>query len=459
MSAYDVVVLGAGPAGLGAAYRLATSGRRVAVLEREPFVGGLAASFEVAGVRVDHGSHRLHPTTTAPIMALIRALLGDDLQRRSRHGRIRMANRFVAFPPTGPDLVRSLPPSLSARLARDMVTSPFRTATDDTFAEIVRASLGPTMSERFYAPYVEKLFGVPARQLAGELARRRIGARSASALVRRVVRPDPERRAFYYPRRGYGQISEAMGAAAERAGADIRTAAEVTSVDARADAVTVTLADRSTVDAVSAWSTLPLALLARLAAAPPEVMDAASRLETRAMLLVYLALPVPQWTEFDAHYFPERDVLMSRVSEPKNYRSSTDDPHRVTVLCAEIPCSIGDERWELSSEQLGREVLAALARSDLPAPDPLDVVVRRVPRAYPVYRVGYEEPFATLDAWATSLPRVVNFGRQGLFAHDNTHHALAMAWAATDAMEPDGVVDPVRWTAARAAFASHVVED
>ena len=107
----DVLVLGAGPAGLGAAYRLASRGHSVVVLERAPTVGGLAASFDVAGVRVDYGSHRLHPATPPEIMAALRSLLGDDLQRRRRRGRIRIAGRLVAFPPHPIDLLRNLPPS------------------------------------------------------------------------------------------------------------------------------------------------------------------------------------------------------------------------------------------------------------------------------------------------------------------------------------------------------------
>jgi protoporphyrinogen oxidase len=456
----DVVVLGAGPAGLGAAYRLAREGRRVVVLERESHVGGLAASFEIAGQRVDHGSHRLHPSTPAPIMTLLRELLGDDLQRRPRHGRIRMAGRFVAFPPRPTDLVRTLPPALSIRLARDMLASPLRKpAVGDTFAGTVRASLGPTMTDRFYAPYVEKLFGVPADQLSGELARRRIGASSAGALVRRVVRPDPDRSVFFYPRRGYGQIAEALAAAAAESGAAIRTGAEVVALRPSTDGVAVDLSDGSTITAHAAWSTLPLSLLARLADAPADVLDAAGRLESRAMVLVYLALPRDRWTPYDAHYFPERDVLMSRVSEPKHYRVSADDPRGITVLCAEVPCAVGGVWWTASPDVLGAEVRAALARSALPAPEPVEVVVRRIPRVYPVYRVGYEQPFATLDRWATGLPNVLHFGRQGLFAHDNTHHALAMAWAAVDALGPDGRIQPERWTVARQAFASHVVED
>jgi protoporphyrinogen oxidase len=85
--------------------------------------------------------------------------------------------------------------------------------------------------------------------------------------------------------------------------------------------------------------------------------------------------------------------------------------------------------------------------------------VRRVERAYPVYRVGYAEHFSRVDAWADALPNVVTFGRQGLFAHDNTHHAFAMANAAVDALGKDGEFDARAWSEARGRFREHVVED
>ena len=456
---YDFVILGGGPAGLGAAYRLADTGRSVCVVERELYAGGLASSFEVAGVRVDHGSHRLHPTTPPPIMALLRELLGADLQRRPRHGRIRMAQRFVAFPPKPTDLIRRLPPRLSSRLAVDVTTGPFRRAREDTFAEQVRASLGPTLAARFYAPYVEKLFGASADELSGELARRRVGARSSRELVRRVVRPDPERRVFYYPRRGYGQIPDVLADAGTARGAHIELGTEVVAIDIAEAGITVRTAAGAEIRADALWSTLPLALLARLAAAPDYVTAAADQLELRALVLVYLALPVPQWTDYDAHYFPEADVALSRTSEPKNYRESKDDPKDVTVLCAEVPCTVGDETFTADTDDLAARIRDDLARSALATPEPIDVFVKRVARAYPVYRIGYREAFDVLDGWASRLPNCLHFGRQGLFAHDNTHHALAMAWAATDAVGADGSVDRERWADARRVFASHVVED
>jgi phytoene dehydrogenase-like protein len=80
-----IAVVGAGPAGLAAAWRAAQGGHDVVVLERAPVVGGMAGSFDVAGLRVDHGSHRLHPATPAPILAALRNLLGPGLQERHRH--------------------------------------------------------------------------------------------------------------------------------------------------------------------------------------------------------------------------------------------------------------------------------------------------------------------------------------------------------------------------------------
>ena len=109
-----IVVLGAGPAGLAAAYKLAVERRRpVTVVERQARVGGNAASFVVDGIPVDFGSHRLHPSTSPAVMADIRRLLGSDLLDRPRHGRIRLRGRWVHFPLKPVDLALHLPPAFA----------------------------------------------------------------------------------------------------------------------------------------------------------------------------------------------------------------------------------------------------------------------------------------------------------------------------------------------------------
>ena len=150
---------------------------------------------------------------------------------------------------------------------------------------------------------------------------------------------------------------------------------------------------------------------------------------------------------------------MTRISEPANYRVSPDDPTDRTVLCAEIPCAVDDDVWTADDAGLADLVDEALRVTGLPPVSRGQVVVRRLPFVYPVYEHGYAEHLAGLDTWADSLPRITTFGRLGLFAHDNTHHALAMAYDAVDVLRPDGRRDESAWRAARERFAAHVVED
>jgi protoporphyrinogen oxidase len=272
-------------------------------------------------------------------------------------------------------------------------------------------------------------------------------------------------RYFYYPRRGYGQISEALAEAACAAGAEIRLGARVTAVQHIQQRVSaVDFSQQGCEHQIAAdvvLSTLPVSFLAQIfiPSAPTEVREAACALRFRGMILVYLVLAQDRFTEFDAHYFPDAKLPISRLSEPKNY-SGVAEPRGRTVLCAELPADPGQTFWQMSDAELGRAVCGWLEEAGLTVRAPvLRVVTRRLRCAYPVYRRGYEVHFARLDEWLSRFPNLVTFGRQGLFVHDNTHHALAMAYAAAQCISDKGEFDHVGWDKHRRAFEAHVVED
>ena len=465
----DLIVLGAGPAGLMAAWRAARAGHSVVVLERATVVGGMAGSFSVAGVRVDHGSHRLHPSTEPKIMSDLRGLLGDDLQTRPRRGRLRVDDRWVGFPLRPADLARSLPPATIARIGAEALTAPRRRrGTPTSYADALRRGLGPTLYERLYGPYALKLWGRPGEDIDPEQARVRVRADTPWKIAGRMLRGTAggTGRIFHYPRRGFGQIVDAVADAAVDHGVMLELGAEVTKIRPGPDGVEVNTAAGGVLTARHLFTTAPLPVLARLVSptAPPDAIADAAELTFRAMVLVYLVHSAPnRWTEFDATYLPDSGTPISRISEPANYRVSEEDPTDHTVLCCEIPCSAdpADPVWSASPQQLADLAAQTLARLGLP-PLRLDgpdaVQVRRLRHVYPVYEHGYAAHLRGLDQWAATLPSVTTFGRLGLFAHDNTHHAFAMAYAAVDALGR-GDWNAGLWSAARERFRGHVVED
>jgi protoporphyrinogen oxidase len=469
-----IVVLGAGPAGVGAAYQLRRQQRaQVTVVEQNTVVGGNAGSFEAGGQRLDYGSHRLHPASDPALLADIRSLLGQDLLDRPRHGRIHLRGKLIHFPLKPVDLLLRLDKGFAAGTIRDMVSKAIRGKKDegDSFASVLMANLGPTICHDFYFPYARKIWGADPEQLSGIQARRRVSAGSFGKLIRKVISAVPGLKPpgsgrFFYPRRGFGQISEAYAEAASKHGAEFLLGWRVAKLERPADSTTPWRvgAERNgetrTMEADQVWSTIPINILARsmTSGVPREVLDAGNAIDYRSMLLIYLELDVDRFTAYDAHYFPSGDIRITRLSEPKNY-AALDEPRGRTTLCAELPCSPNDAVWSMPDEELGALVAEDLARAGLPlVRPPVRTHSKRLRHAYPIYTPGYEVPFSILDQWVERIPRLLSFGRQGLFAHDNTHHALFMAYCAVDCLTDAGF-DAAKWAGYRKVFATHVVED
>jgi len=476
-----IAILGAGPAGLGLAARLlarADLAASVLIVERNPEVGGLAGSFEHSGLYLDHGSHRLHPATAPEILADLRALLGAELEQRLRNGRIRMLERYVAFPFNPLNLARTIPPWFTLGVLRDAVTRRRRrdAGAGATFADVLLAGLGPTICSHFYFPYAQKLWGLPPEQIAAVQARRRVAAGTPGKLARKALGAIPGLRPprtgyYYYPRQGFGQLSRALAADVERRGGRILLSCPLAGLRCEKGRVSALVlggvqrggsaAAPESVPVDFVFSTVPISVLARSLRPPPpaQVAEAADGLHHQGMILVYLILECARFTPYDAHYFPGAEAIFSRVSEPKNY-SLNPEPAGLTGLCAEIPCAPAGALWQATDEELGARVLADLARVDLSVRCPVRAAfTRRLPHVYPVYDRDYEARLRVLETYLGGIDGLVTLGRQGLFVHDNTHHTMEMAYRAADCLGPGLAWDAAAWRAQRERFATHVVED
>ena len=436
-----VVILGAGPAGLGAALGLARRQlARVTVLEQRDKVGGNAGSFEIEGLYLDYGSHRLHPACDPVILGDLKQLLGGDLLVRPRHGRIHLQSRWIHFPLKPLDLTLKLPPKFAFGVVGDTVLKATlrlgeKNDKDETFASVLGRQLGKTICHEFYFPYARKIWGLAPEEISEIQAQKRVSANSLGKMFKKVfsaVRRSQSNGGpfFYYPRLGYGQISEAIYRTSLAHGAKIILGVRVQEIHREGDQVdAITYEHQSrqyTLQADYVWSTIPITVLIRCLQPKPgnELILAAQEIKLRAMILVYLMLKQDRFSEFDAHYFPGADIPITRLSEPKNYSNATE-PVGLTALCAELPCDVSDDVWGLTDEGLGRVVLDSLETAKIPVTASVRrVLVRRIRHAYPIYQKGFEGYFEMMDGYVESIDRLLTFGRQGLFAHDNTHHAL-----------------------------------
>jgi protoporphyrinogen oxidase len=435
-----VAALGAGPAGLTAAYELVRRRIPVVVFEADAEVGGLARTVVRDGYRFDLGGHRFF-TKSAEVEALWEELLGPELLVRPRLSRIYWRGRFIEYPlrpadvftKVGPlELARSLGSYARARLHRPVEA--------ETYEDWVTARFGRRLFELFFKTYTEKVWGVGTDELRAEWAAQRISDLSIASALRAALpgggeRPKSLIEEFRYPRLGPGQMWEEMARRVEAGGGEIRLGAPVEGLDHEDGRLTAVRAGGERVEVSSVISSIPLRTLAGVAepAPPPEVTDAAAGLRYRDFLTV--ALVVDGEPPFPDNWVYVHDPR-ARVGRIQNFRAwspwMTPDPRR-SCLGLEYFCFEGDDLWRSSNRELvelGRREVGALGLVD-----PERVAggrVVRVPKAYPVYDAEYAGRVEKIRGWLDGLSNLQQIGRNGLHRYNNSDHSMLTAMRAVE---------------------------
>ena len=429
----SLTILGAGPAGLAAAYYAGKAGFSRHVYEAADAVGGNCRTLEFDGHRFDTGAHRLHDEIPS-VTAEIRGLLGDELLRVDAPSQIYVDGRFVDFPLSPLNLLRVLSVPALAAIARDKCATFGRDASAaETFAEFATARYGAALAEKFLLGYTEKLWGAPASELSTSVAGARLRGLDVKTFLlellggsRRKVRHLDG--TFYYPKNGYGAIADAAADAVGRAhitcgarvvglrhdGRRIRSIRFEDGRDCRVDAV---------------LSTLPLSAAMRaLNPAPPaEMLDIARNLRFRNVRLVVLVLRRARFSPNASLYFPDPTDPYTRIYEPKN-RSEVLSPPDETAIVVEVPCSGDDGAWTADDEVLIERVCGSLvAKSLLRREDVKSACTVRMANAYPILEVGFEEKAGRLIGFLESFENLYLAGRSALFEYTHLHQIFASA--------------------------------
>jgi len=445
------VVIGAGPAGLAAAWSLVRAGESPLVLEAAQDVGGLSASFDLHGFRADFGPHRLHRAASDEVMELYRVALGGALLDRDRSGVVHLGGRRLPFPLSlrglwrGLGTLGALAHGVSALAAR--VAPP---AADDFAGEATRR-LGRRASKTLYEPAARKVWGLAPRELDAALARARISSDGPGKVLRAAVGKGGSRR-YFYPAQGSGALAGALAGKLREAGAEIRTGCGATGLEIAGGRIAGVRVDGGVVEADRVIATAPLPTLCAWAGAE----GAAEGLSFRSLVLLYLVLGVDRVSPHDVHYFADEALPANRLFEAKGFTGGAG-PDGKTLVGFDLPCNVGDDTWNATADTLAKKVLPALALAGAGDAPILAATVRRVAAAYPLLRRGYAAPRGrALDALA-AVEGLYPVGRASLFVHDNVHHACGAGLAAGRAAA-EGRTSPA-WRREQARFLFAQIED
>ena len=442
------VIIGAGPAGLTAAYQFAKHGVTSTVLEATGQIGGISQTAQRDGWRFDIGGHRFFTKVDAVRDLWHEILSAEDFLVRPRVSRIHYGNKFYDYPLNVRNALSNLGLVEAARCVASYGWARLRPPEDQSsFEGYMAAQFGWRLYRTFFKTYTEKVWGVPATEIQADWAAQRIKNLN---LLRAVVNSlTPRRRPtsitslierFEYPRLGPGMMWERCAELVEARGAQVLLRHRVKAIRheaGRAASVVASTAEGSVeLHCSSIVSSMPLPSLVQAMDPAPgaEVLEAARGLTFRDFLTVALAVPASEAFEDNWIYIHSPEVRVGRV---QNFRSWSPDlipADDMTCLGLEYFVFEGDDLWTADDEDLVELATRELETLGLVRPGCVQGGwVVRMPKAYPMYSSGYQEHVAVLRDWLdANAPNVHPVGRNGMHRYNNQDHSMFTAMLAVE---------------------------
>ena len=438
-----IAIIGAGPAGLTAAYELVKRGDKVIVFEADKVVGGISRTVERDGWRFDIGGHRFF-TKVQPVEDLWHEILPDeDFLLRPRMSRIFYDGKYYDYPLKASNALRNMGILEAIRSVLSYAWAQIRPPKDQSnYENWLVARFGWRLYRRFFKTYTEKVWGVPVKDMPADWAAQRVKGLSLGNAIINALTPKRKQtditsliEEFQYPKYGPGMMWERCQQLVEAAGGTVAMKTRVVAINVTeglATSVTVVGPDGQQVDHEVAHviSTMPMNHLVRAfaPAPPPPVLAAGDDLHYRDFLTVALVIPEDKGFPDNWIYIHASEVEVGRIQNFGSWSPFMVKDGR-TCLGLEYFVFEDDHIWSMSDEDLialGSKELETLGL--VRAEDVEMGYVMRIPKAYPYYDFEYKDNVATICAWIDAeAPNVHLVGRNGMHKYNNQDHSMYTA--------------------------------
>jgi len=441
-----VVIIGAGPAGLTAAYVLSKAGVQSIVLEKDQTAGGIARTVNYKNYYFDIGGHRFF-TKVKSVENIWKEVLGEDLLRRNRLSRIYYNKKFFYYP------LRPLNALLGLGIWNSiliffsyLIAQLFPSKEEETFEQWVSNRFGKRLFKIFFKTYTEKVWGISCNEVSAEWAGQRVkGLSLMTALKDAILKSQHNQKdkknviktlidEFDYPKFGPGMMWQAMVESIEKNGSQVCLGKAVEGIRWSGNKVeALEVKQNGQIELVHGRdfiSSMPIreALQKFKPEVPKKVLDAANDLKYRDFLTVALIINKPLLFPDTWVYIHDPEVKVGRIQNFKNWSPFMVPDSNKTCLGLEYFCFEGDDLWNMPDGELielGKKELESLGLVN--KNDVEDGTVVRMPKAYPVYDSTYRKSLDVVRQFLGGIDNLQLVGRNGMHKYNNQDHSMLTA--------------------------------
>jgi protoporphyrinogen oxidase len=442
-----VAIIGAGPAGLTAAYLLAKGNQEVVVFEKDPqYVGGISRTESYNGYHFDIGGHRFF-SKSKEVEDFWTEILGDEMLERPRSSRIYYNNHFFSYPLVAFEALRKLGIFESALCVLSYLKAKaFPVKNPTNFEEWVTNQFGKRLFNIFFKTYTEKVWGIPCNEISADWAAQRIkGLSLSSAIFNALFKPNKKATdkdkviktlidSFRYPKQGPGMMWEACAEKSKAMGVTLHMNCGVQKIEYTNNSWTVQTTSQGNVTGFDyVLSTAPMRELVAnvLPAFPASVAANAAALGYRDFLTVVLICKDEDAFSDNWIYIHDPKVKVGRVQNFKSWSPYMVPDPSMACYGLEYFCFEGDGLWTSSNAdliELGKKEIEKIGLTKASAV--VDGYVVRQPKAYPVYDQFYKARVDSVRDALTNYPGLYLIGRNGMHKYNNQDHSMMTAMLA-----------------------------
>lgn len=441
-----VFIIGAGPAGLTAAYELAKAGRRSIIVEKDTVVGGISRTIKYKGYHFDIGGHRFF-TKVDRVNRMWDEILGDDFIKRPRLSHVYYNRKFFHYPIKPVDVLFKLGLWESFLAGLSYVKAKvFKRKSEESFEDYIVNNFGWRLYNTFFKSYTEKVWGIPCTEIKASWAAQRIKGLSVTSLIKTALFGNKGNEIkslieeFKYPKYGPGMMWEKTLEKTLATGlCEIYFRSHATRLRQKDgvvyEAVVSTPEGEKTFAVSAVISSMPIAGLFDLIEPklPSAAVDAAHALNFRDFITVALVLKRTDLFPDTWIYIHEPKVDVGRIQNFNNWSPYMTPDNGTTCIGMEYFCFNTDPIWHKSDQALIEQAAHELDAIGLASKeDVIDGAVARVEKTYPVYDDAYAAAMPAVHEGFAQLKNVYPVGRNGMHRYNNQDHAMLTAMLAVE---------------------------